>query len=239
MFMPNAHHFSVNLPVDNSASVAVFFENLGFTELYPPLAENTRLYSDGHLQVQLSSAGADWREGIIFCTEQPIDSLAASLQLSGVQTVVQDNKIRVVAPDGTAVYWLSLKDFSFPKQPPSGQTLCGCFYEISLEVDELEANKLFWENLGFTKTMPDGDISNWLTMSHSLLRIGLYEKGSCPHPFRSPALTWFNADASERLELLQQKGFTFAHVLPSAADSPEEAILETPEGHHLFLFKAW
>ncbi|WP_225000085.1 hypothetical protein [Cesiribacter sp. SM1] len=237
--MPRAHHFIVNLPVQDSAAVAGFFENLGFTELYPPLIANTRLYSDGYLQVQLSPAEADWRTGIVFCTEQPIDSHAAALQLSGIQTVVQDNKIRVVAPDGTAVYWLSLKDFDFPKQPATGHSLCGSFYEISLEVNNLEENRIFWESVGFKKILPEGDISSWLTMSHPLLRVGLYEKGSCGHPFRSPALTWFNANAAEKLSLLQQKGFKLAHILPAATAEPEEAILESPEGHHLFLFKAW
>jgi hypothetical protein len=237
--MPHAHHFLVNLPVQDSASVAGFFEKLGFTELYPPVVPNTRLYSDGYLQIQLCPAEANWRSGIVFCTEQPLDSHAAALQQSGVQTVVQDNKIRVVAPDGTAVYWLSLKDFAFPKQPATGHSLLGSFYEISLEVNSLEANKMFWESIGFRKILPEGDISNWLTMSHPLLKVSLYEKGSCPHPFRSPALTWFNADAAEKLRLLQQKGFKFAHILPAAAPEPEEAILETPEGHQLFLFKAW
>lgn len=235
--MQQAHHFLVSLPVQNSAIVADFFIKLGFTELYPPVIDRTRLFSDGHLQIQLATS-EKWRNGIVFFTEQPLDSLAAALQLTGVQTVVQDNKVRVVAPDGLALYWTHLNDHDFPKQPPSGKTLCGAFYEISLEVDDLQANKLFWESAGFKIKLPEGDLSNWLTMSNKLLNVGLYEKGSCPYPFRSPALTWFNNDAQQRLIRLKKAGFNFASVLPTEAEEPEEAILETPEGHHLFLFKA-
>lgn len=236
--MQQAHQLLVSLSVQNSAVVANFFIKLGFTELYPPVIDSSRLFSDGHLQIQLT-ASEKWHSGIVLFTEQPLDGLAAALQLTGVQTVVQDNKIRMVAPDGLALYWIHLKDYDFPKQPPSGKTLCGAFYELSLEVDDLEASKLFWESVGFEKKLPEGDLSNWLTMSNKLLNIGLYEKGSCPYPFRSPALSWFNKDAKQILMGLRQAGFDFAFVLPTEAGEPEEAILESPEGQHLFLFKAW
>ena len=236
--MQQAHHFLINLTVENSAAVANFFEKLGFTELYPPVMEGSRLFSDGYLQIQLSKA-EKLRCGVIFCTAQHLDSLAAELQLTGLQTAVQDSKVRVVAPDGLAVYYLHMNDHEFPQQPVSGNTRCGFFYELSLEVDELESSQRFWESLGFKKTLPEGDLSNWLSMSNGLLTVGLYERNSCPHPFHSPALTWFNPDARQKLKTLEEAGFKIAHVVSSADQVPEEAILESPEGHHLFLFKAW
>lgn len=235
--MQQAHHFLLNLPVQNSNAVSEFFNRLAFTELYPPLENNTRLFSDGHLQVQLSPAEG-WRKALLLYTEQPLDSLAAELQLTGVQTVVQDTKIQQISPDGLAVYWVQQPAYEFPKQPVAGKTLSGSFFEISMESKDLGNSRLFWESLGFRKTLPEGDLSNWLSLTNGLLTVGLYQEGSCPHPFHSPAITFFNTDAPERLLGLQEAGFSLAHMVPSESSEPEEAILESPEGHHLFMFKA-
>lgn len=236
--MPNVHQFLVNLPAKNSSEEAQFLLALGFTELYPPVMENCRLFSDGQLQLQLSTAGG-LRAGLVMLTDQPLDKLAVALQQTGYQTAIQDTKIQQVAPDGTVLYWLHQPKQDFPPLPTAAKTLCGNFYELSLEVADLEACRSFWEAVGFKKILPEGDRSSWLTLSNSLLKIGLYQQGSCPHPFNSPAFTFFNADAGSRLASLQQQGFSLAHVLPAAGGQAEEAILETPQGHHLFLFKAW
>lgn len=234
--MIQAHHFFLNLPVKDSSQEADFFKSLAFTELYPGLDPGTRLYSDGHLQLQLSPADGR-RMALCLLTNQSVESLAAALQLSGLQTVIQDSSIQQVSPDGLAVHWLSLPDWEFPKQPPTGKTLCGAFGEISLETHDLKASRLFWEVQGFRKIMPEGDISNWMSMTNGLLHVGLYQKGSCPHPFRSPAITFFNKDARQQLESLQQQGFRFAWRMPADEGASEEAILESPEGYQLFLFK--
>lgn len=236
--MPNVHQFLINLPVKNSSEEAQFLLSLGFTELYTPVMENCRLFSDGQLQLQLSTA-ENLRAGLVMLTEQPLDKLAVALQQTGYQTAIQDTKIQQIAPDGTALYWLHQPKQDIPPLPAAAKTLCGDFYELSLEVADLEASRRFWEALGFKKILPEGDQSSWLTLSNPLLKIGLYQKESCPHPFHSPALTFFNADAGSRLASLQQQGFPVAHVLPNAGAQAEEAILETPHGHHLFLFKAW
>lgn len=233
--MTQPHHFLINLPAPDLAAEADYFTQLKFTEINPPLVDNTRLFSESYLHLQLCGEGSSWRQGIVFITEQPLDSLAAELQLTGLQTIVQDDKIRLVAPDGTAVYFLSQPAFSFPGAPVKERSLCGAFYEISLEVEDLQANELFWKTLGFQKLHPAGDVSTWLTMSNQLLKVGLYRKGSCLHPFHSPAITWFNAAAAERLQQVQEAGISVAHTV----SAPEEAILESPAGHHLFMFKAW
>ncbi len=237
--MPQAQSFAINLSVQNSPQNAAFFLALGFTESYEPLLEDSRLFAEENLQVQLSTTEGI-RTGIVLVTEQPLDKLATALQQTGIQTAIQDTKIQLIAPDGTALYWIHRKQSSAAKVQAMEQSLCGSFYEISLEVEDMNACRHFWELAGFKKILPAGDLSTWLTMSNQLLKIGLYQKGSCPHPFRSPALTWFNTDAGQRLANLQQQGFHFAYMLPATAEGkPEEAILESPEGHHLFLFKAW
>lgn len=236
--MKSPHHYFVNLPVQDSARTADLFIRLGFSELYPPLFAGSRLFSDGHLQVQLRPAEAG-RESLVLFTEQALDSLAAELQQTGLQTALQDNKVRVIAPGGLAVDWLHLHDYDIPELANPQSSLCGRFYELSLEVSHLDSARLFWQTIGFKKTMPEGDISNWLTMSNKLLHIGLYQQGSCPHPFHSPALTFFNADAAQRLQQLQEKEFNFVSTMPAEEQQPEEGVLETPDGHHLFLFKAW
>lgn len=236
--MTKPHHYFITLPVLDSTATADWLIRLGFSELYPPVLAASRLFSDGQLYLQLSPADS-WRESLLLFTEQALDSLAAELQQTGLQTAVQDNKVRVVAPDGLAIYWLHLHDYDIPLLDAPQSSLCGTFYEVSLEVQDLQAARMFWQTLGFKKIQPQEDSSSWLTMSNKLLNIGLYKAGSCPHPFHSPALTWFNADAGQRVEQLQQKGFRFVHTMPEGSPHAEEAILASPDGHHFFLFKAW
>jgi hypothetical protein len=236
--MTKPHHYFINLPVRDRTATADWLIRLGFRELYPPVLPATRLFSDGQLHLQLSPAES-WRESLLLFTEQGLDSLAAELQQTGLQTALQDNKVRVVAPDGLAVYWLHLHDYDIPLPKEPFSSRCGSFYELSLEVPDLQTSRMFWQTLGFKKILPEGDSSSWLTMSNGHLNIGLYKAGSCTHPFRSPALTWFNADAPQRLQVLQQEGFRFEFSMPEESPQPEEGILASPDGHHFFLFKAW
>ncbi|WP_161622675.1 hypothetical protein [Cesiribacter andamanensis] len=226
------------MPVQSSTATADWLIGLGFSELYPPVIPGSRVFTDGRLHLQLSPADR-WRESLLLFTEQSLDSLAAELQQTGLQTAVQDNKVRVVAPGGLAVYWLHLHDYDIPLPDEAVESRCGSFYELSLEVADLQAARMFWQTLGFKKTMPEGDSSSWLSMSSPLLTIGLYKEGSCPHPFHSPAVTFFNADAAERLQQLRRQGIALAHSLPEDSAEPEEGILASPDGHHFFLFKAW
>lgn len=136
--MPNVHQFLVNLPVKNSSEEARFFLDLGFTELFPPVIENSRLFSDGHLQVQLSTSHG-LRAGLVMLTEEPLDKLAVTLEQTGYLTTIQDTKIQQIAPDGTALYWLHQPKQDFPQLPTADKARCGNFYEISLEVADLEA----------------------------------------------------------------------------------------------------
>lgn len=170
--------------------------------------ENSRLFSDGHLQVQLSTSHG-LREGLVMLTEEPLDKLAVILQQTGYLITIQDTKIQQIAPDGTALYWLHQPKQDFPQLPTADKARCGNFYEISLEVADRVACCRFWEFIGFKKILPEGNLSTWITLSNPLLKIGLYQKGSCLHPFNSPAITFFHADAGHGLASLQQEGVLY------------------------------
>jgi catechol 2,3-dioxygenase-like lactoylglutathione lyase family enzyme len=138
-----------------------------------------------------------------------------------------------MAPGEVPVCVLHAPSESWPKLPSISESRFGKFYEVSIEVPDFELARAFWEQLGF-KQIWKGE--KWGGFSDEVINIGIYEKGVCPHTFRNPAITYFNPDALDRLQKLKMNGYQYAQELPNREGELKDAILETPEGAHLFLF---
>ncbi len=62
------------------------------------------------------------------------------------------------------------------------------------------------------------------------------KKGTCPHKFKNPSLTYFEPDMAERIEQLKSDGVEFVEEMPNAEDKIDNAIAEAPDGQYFFLF---
>lgn len=118
----------------------------------------------------------------------------------------------------------------FPRRPIS---LCGSFSEVSLETDDIERSTRWWQNVGFKVTTKKG---TWCTMDDGNIKIGLYVRGTCPHQFKNPALTYFETDMKERIAELKKRGVQFVQQ-EEEIGMEGHAITETPDGQYFFLFK--
>jgi hypothetical protein len=98
----------------------------------------------------------------------------------------------------------------------------------------MERSISWWQNVGFKVTTRQ---KTWCTLDDGKMKIGLYEKGSCPHVFRNPSLTYFESDMAERIEQLRQRGIMFVQG-EGEIGMKGHAIAESPDGQYFFLFTA-
>lgn len=124
---------------------------------------------------------------------------------------------------------MPLKEFS-----PKPISLCGLFSEISLETDDTERSTRWWQNVGFKVTTQG---KTWCTMDDGHINVGLYQRGTCPHKFKNPSLTYFEPDMKERIAELKKRGVRFVQD-EKEIGMEGHAIAETPDGQYFFLFKA-
>lgn len=137
-------------------------------------------------------------------------------------------------PNGLLILLISSEALALSEFPKNPSSLCGTFYEMSLETTDMEGSISWWQNVGFKVTTRQ---NTWCTLDDGKMKIGLYEKGSCPHTFRNPSLTYFESDMSERIGKLKERGTTFAQE-EGEIGMKGHAIAESPDGQYFFLFTA-
>lgn len=138
-------------------------------------------------------------------------------------------------PNGVAI-WLIQGDPAkvyAPKQTPIGR--CGHLGEISIEADDLVQTIEFWKSLGFSVTHQH-PTAPWATMTDSIITLGIYQRGICPHQFRNPSITYFEPDMRDRIAAFKADGFVFLEEIPNAEGVVAEAIADAPDGPLFFLF---
>lgn len=123
---------------------------------------------------------------------------------------------------------MPLKEFS-----PKPISLCGSFSEISLETDDTERSTRWWQNVGFKVTTQG---KTWCTMDDGRIKVGLYQRGTCPHKFKNPSLTYVEANIKERIAELKKRGVQFVQQ-EEELGMEGHAIAGTPDGQYFFLFK--
>ena len=104
---------------------------------------------------------------------------------------------------------------------------------MSVEVDEVASAVEFWQRLGFR--IQQGGVT-WKTVSDGVMRIGVYLRGSCPHRFGTPSLTYFEPDMEARITRLKERGVEFVEELPDERGAVTSAITVSPDGQPFFLF---
>lgn len=230
------HSVYFHLEVDNPAKEAEFFHEFGFEPIESLFAE-TECLTDGLLRLSIGPKGF-MHTGIIFAGND-LDKMKESITSLGF-AFIENSGYRfpmLTGPSGTGVTLIEIPSIGIPKLEGQPISLGGTFFEISVQTLDHEATIAFWEKLGFEAIYGEKD-GDWVTMADDFFKIGFYRKDTVPHPFRSPAITYFEEDMKDRIKIVKSLEIPVAHELGSCKTGVEDAILETPSGYHIFMFKA-
>lgn len=223
-------------------SLKFYKEDLGFNALVETSSPSDRIkLTDGVITLSLEQA-SEWEAGLTYVSED-VSAQVAMLEREGLTVVKSREKAGRVTqafftdPSGVKV---TLEESSNRQITPGEKrplTQLGQFGELSIETDDVQKSLDFWMKLGFrpTQYMP-AQPASWASIEDDLLVIGIYQKGHAKHIFKTPSITYFEADMPARLRRLKQKGISFAQELPGEDGEVGHGIVEAPEGTLLFLF---
>jgi hypothetical protein len=227
--MKLGHRIFITLYSSTPEKTKKFCDTLGFTSVSSE--SNAMVMTDGNYFFDIRHADTS-ATTLSYCVSDISNAvqMAENLEIDIVEKSQHHAIVR--EPNGLLILLISTEIFAlgeFPKKPSS---LCGTFYEISLETAEMERSISWWQNVGYKVTTRQ---NTWCTLDDGKMKIGLYEKGSCPHAFRNPSLTYFESDMAERIARLKKRGMTFAQE-EAEIGMKGHAIAESPDGQYFFLF---
>jgi catechol 2,3-dioxygenase-like lactoylglutathione lyase family enzyme len=219
-----------------------FYEKLGYQRLGEPDNFASRvLLTDGFIRLALVE-GDEWKGSLAYYAEDVAEKVSA-LERRGVRfhdKLEVDAKTvgaTLVDTNGMEITLAVAQPSQLQSPPGKALSPMGQFGELSIETEDVARSLEFWLKLGFepTQYMP-AQPASWASIADGLLMVGLYGKGHCPHIIRTPSITYFEADMSERIRKLKQEGMTFKQELPGEDGKTGHAVAEAPEGQLLFLF---
>ena len=118
-------------------------------------------------------------------------------------------------------------DYSNPTAEDFPNEFCGIFGELALNIEDMETEIEFWENMGFQVGERYEEPYPWAIVTDGLFIIGLHQTDE----FDKPALTYFAPDMEEKLRTLSDSGVDFKKI-----DNENSGTIDTPEGQRFFLF---
>jgi hypothetical protein len=143
------------------------------------------------------------------------------------------NEIGFRDPFGQPVTVLEARTYSPVSRPAAEVSLCGYFSELSIPVSDFEAEKAFWEPLGFVATDESDVPYVHLPLTSDHLNISFHR----PRTLDRPMLVFRDSDMPERIARLQTMDLSFSDELPRGLNSTANALLEAPEGTPLLLLQ--
>lgn len=227
----------VHLKVKDLAISGQFFRSIGMETVEGPVPGDLYL-TDGTFMLSLSTSD-DISVGVVYLCNDP-QALAASYPgLSVLHPGKGSDRMSARDASGTCLTFLACPDFSQKPLKGSAIGLCGNFFELSLETDRFEETVSFWEKAGYQVIYGKPEEENWVTLSDEWIKVGVYRQGTVDHPFRTPALTYFEKDMKDRIKLVKELGVPISYELESPCKTGiTDAVLESPAGYHMFLFTA-
>ncbi len=234
MKLGNTAFVTVSAP-DLRASLS-FYQKLGFRKLEGNTADaRSTFLSDGQLLLSLEEGSEPHSELSYFVVSvhEKVEELKESrVALSYEGT----NEARFVDPSGLGVRLVEGTAFGKEKSEETAWSKCGRFYEASIEAESVDESIAFWSELGFEVSYREPPTARWATLSDGNIRLGVYEKGTCPHRFKNPSLTYFEPDMVKRIARLKNEGVKFIEEMHNSEGQIDNAIAEAPDGQYFFLF---
>jgi hypothetical protein len=230
----------LNVPTNNAAASEAFFSELNFEKTNSTLG---LLLTDGKISICHDEKSL-YKLGLLLPSDN-LNELVSDFKSRNLAFEMRfENEeisaVSVTEPNTFSLTYLPAALFkTVPKTTEKPLSLCGSLYEISLKTKHFSETITFWENLGFKITMGKKEEEKFVTLTCDTITLGIYNPDVCPHFFNNPALTYFELNSAEIIKNLKSKGIAFRQEIPNKEGSVEEAILESPDGVHIFLFKGW
>lgn len=164
--------------------------------------------------------------------QDTLTALGTRVEASVTGPALQE--IRLISPNGIH---LAVRSPSHePWRPVTGDSnqMCGKLTELSIgtsgdATDEI----LFWERLGFTVKREGRTPYHFTLLTDGSVTVGIHEQRDIP----SLSMTYFAENMADRLDVLRASGFTLSSESITAEGRTGSAILTSPDGQRLMLFR--
>lgn len=241
--MKLGYAFEIVVTVPDLRQSLQFYEKLGYKQLTDTTSptQHDALLTDGMILLSLRVGSV--RKTILTYVADNVAEKVEGFERLGVsfdEKHETDGKITgatLTDPNGLQVDLIEAAPSKVPKPPGKPISEAGQFGELSIETEDVRRSLDFWTKLGFEpiEDMPAAPDS-WASVTDGLLMLGIYVKGYCPHIIKTPSITYFDAEAADRIQKLKQEGMTFVQELPGENGETGHAVAQAPEGQLLFLF---
>lgn len=175
----------VQTPTPNYAKSCEYYVKLGFE--IEEIHDRTYARSE---KVIIEINKDRYSRSALKCLGNNWEDFLSKNKLSGLATKTKDGYL-ITSPEGCCVYFENEVEFT---DKSSTKPLIGTYGGFSLETNQIEESVLFWQKLGYKKTM--GNLEHgWIALANEEgFSISLMKHQCCPHLFFNPSLSYFNGD---------------------------------------------
>lgn len=247
------HYSFIEIGVKNSIQESIqFYSILGFKEV-PNQFEDTSMMmmTDNNLKIVLNKVSI--APAMIVYLNEDLNALKAELTQDQVLFREPGDFIEIKSPNGARIAVLERDTAGlFHTNAPTFMDLMetgrlsdpssfpnpnmGVFAEFSHQVDDVKAAMRWWAKLGLIgQGVIEYEGSKFAILMDKLNVVGVHNKGQ-QHNWIGSAITYFATDQEIRIESLKQK-IPAESFNESEKLGPGNAVLKTPEGNLIFLFK--
>lgn len=241
--MKLGYAFEIVVTVPDLRPSLQFYEKLGYkqvTETTSP-TQHGALLTDGMILLSLRVGSA--RKTVLTYFAENVAEKVEGFERLGVsfdekrETGGSITGATLTDPNGLQVDLIEAAPSRVPTLLRKPISKAGQFGELSIETEDVRTSLDFWTRLGFEPTaqMPASPDS-WASITDGLLMLGIYVKGYCPHIIKTPSITYFDAEAAQRIRKLREEGMTFVQEMPDENGETGHAVAQAPEGQLLLLF---
>jgi catechol 2,3-dioxygenase-like lactoylglutathione lyase family enzyme len=241
--MKLGYAFEIVVTVPDLRQSLQFYEKLGYKQLTDTTSptQHDALLTDGMILLSLR-VGSAWKTILTYFAENVAEKVDG-LERLGVsfdekhETGGKITGATLTDPNGLQVDLIQAAPSRVPKPPGKPISKAGQFGELSIETEDVRKSLDFWTKLGFepTQHMPASP-DLWASIADGLLMLGILVKGHCQHIIKTPSITYFDAEAAQRIRKLKEEGMAFVQELPGENGETGHAVAQAPEGQILFLF---
>lgn len=241
--MKLGYAFEIVVTVPDLEESLQFYEKLGYRQLTGATSPTQPdvLLTDGIILLSLHVGSA--RKTVLTYFAENVGEKVDGFERLGVpfdekhKSGGEITRATLTDPNGLQVDLIQAAPSQVPKPPGKPISKAGQFGELSIETEDVRESLAFWTRLGFEPTehmpaVPD----SWASIADGLLLLGIYVKGYCPHLIETPSITYFDAEAAERIRKLKEEQMTFVQEIPGENGETGHAVAKAPEGQLFLLF---
>ena len=228
----------VQLTVKDLITSMAWYAKIGFSPITGPVNRpDSILYmSDGQLVLALVKGDAPspllvLRSSNLRALRDSLDELEISsgFKLRGPTY----SELQVASPSGILMSIRLATEEDSIAFSQAVNPICGPLAELSIATMSLPNERTFWELVGWKQVDANDTPYPFAVMSDGRMKIGIHQGLDLP----GIAITYFSADAAQRVERLKSMGMTFEPDMVSDAMKNENAVLKSPDGQLVFVFK--